>query len=400
MIVKKCQLCGSKKINIVIDLGHHPLADTFLRDVNQEEIFYPLQVFLCKNCGYTGLLHVVPAQTRYQKIDYSYTSSNSPVSLNHFKEMASQVIKTTNIGNKDLVVDIGSNVGTLLKEFKNQSGCNIIGVDPSPNIARLAIKDKIPTIQDFFNKESVKKINKKYGKAKVITCNNTFNHINDLNQFMQDVDKLLATDGYFVFETPYMLDLVKTAAFDTIYLEHISYFSIKPFRKFFKKFDFNVYYIETNEYMGGSIRVYVSRQKENKILVDNYLKIEDMANIFHPKIYEKMMEKIRLLKFNLCSQIYKVKAEGNKIIGIGAATKGNTLLNYCKIDNSLIDFVTDSSPLKIGKFTPGSHILIKDDKDITPDINYALILPWNIADFLKKKLKNLNLKFIIPTIKK
>lgn len=398
MIIQKCQLCGSKNLKLVIDLGFHPLADTFLKDLKEEEVLYPLQVLLCQKCGYTTLSNIVSAPIRYQKTDYSYTSSNSPVAVAHFKELAQQVIQQIKITEKDLVVDIGSNVGTLLKEFREQSKCKIVGVDPSPNIVKLAKKDNMPTIQDFFSKSVVQKIVKKHGKAKAITCNNTFNHINDLNEFMKNIDKLLTKDGCFVFETPYLFDLVKNLSFDTIYLEHVSYFSVKPFQKFFEKFGFFIQHLEVNNYQGGSIRVYLSRQKENKNLVEKYLKAEESAKIFDIKTYEKMMDKVSDLKFELCRKIYVIKAKGKKIIGIGAAAKGNTLLNYCKIDNTLIDFITDSSPLKIGKFAPGSHIPIKDDKDITPGIEFALLLPWNIAEFLKKKLKHLNLKFIVPKI--
>lgn len=275
-----------------------------------------------------------------------------------------------------------------------------MGVEPALNIAKFAEKDNVPTIQDFFSKETVQKILKKYGKAKAITCNNTFNHINDLNEFMKNIDRLLAKDGCFIFETPYLLGLVENSSFDTIYLEHVSYFAVKPFQKFFKKFGFYIQYLERNDYMSWSIRVYLGRKKADDSLIKEYIKAEESAKLFGPKTYEILMAKVRALKSKLCRQIYRVKAKGGKIIGIGAATKGNTLLNYCKIDNTLIDFITDSSPLKIGKFTPGSHIPIKSDKDITPDIKFALILPWNIAKFLKKKLKHLNLQFIIPQMKK
>ncbi len=400
MITRKCQLCGSKNLKLIIDLGYHPLADTFLKNLNEEEIFYPLRVLLCQKCGYTTLQYIVDAPTRYQKTDYSYTSSNSPVAVAHFEEIAQQVIKRTKITEKDLVVDIGSNVGTLLKAFHQQINCKIIGVEPASNIVQLAKKDNISTILDFFSKKVVQKILKKHGKAKAITCTNTFNHINDLNEFMKNIDKLLTKDGCFVFETPYLLDLVNNLSFDTIYLEHISYFSVKPFQKFFKKFGFFIWHLEKNDYMGGSIRVYLGRKKTNQRLIEKYCQIEEAANLFEPKTYEIIMAKVCDFKFKLCSQIYKIKAKGKKIIGIGAATKGNTLLNYCKIDNTLIDFITDTSPLKIGKFTPGSHIPIKSDQDITPDIKFALILPWNISRFLKKKLKHLNLRFIIPQMKK
>jgi len=400
MIVKKCQLCGSENIKMIINLDFHPLADTFLKNLNEQEVFYPLRVFLCQECGYTGLLNIVDAPDRYQKNEYSYTSSNSSVALAHFKEMAQQVIEKVKITENDLVVDIGSNVGTLLKNFGEQANCKILGIEPSSNIAELARKDGILTIEDFFNKNSVDEILKKRGKAKAITCTNTFNHISDLNEFMKNIDEILADDGYFIFEAPYMLTLVNDLAFDTIYLEHISYFSVKPFEKFFKKLGFFISHLEANDYMGGSIRVYVGRKETNHKFLKEFLDKEESAKIFELETYENMMAKIRNLKFNLCKELYEVKGNGGKIIGIGAATKGNTLLNYCKIDNTLIDFITDSSSLKIGKFTPGSHILIKSDSDITPDIEYALILPWNIGEFLKNKLKHLNLKFIVPVIKK
>jgi len=400
MITNKCQLCGSKNLKLIIDLGYHPLADTFLKNLNEEEIFYPLRVLLCQDCGYVTLQHIVAEPTRYQKTDYSYTSSNSPVAAAHFKEIAQQAIERVKITEEDLVVDIGSNVGTLLKMFHEQKNCKVIGVEPAPNMAQLAEKDNILTIPDFFSKEAVAKILEKHGKAKAITSTNTFNHINDLNEFMKNIDELLAEDGCFVFETPYLLDLVNNLSFDTIYLEHVSYFAVKPFQKFFEKFGFFIQHLEKNDYMGGSIRIYLGRERTNEDLIKKYLEEEEQSKIFEPKTYEILMDKVRNLKSKLCSEIYEIKAKGSKIIGIGAATKGNTLLNYCKIDNTSIDFITDSSPLKIGKLTPGSHIPIKSDEDITSDIKFALILPWNIAGFLKEKLKHLNLEFITPQIKK
>ncbi len=399
MINKKCQLCNSTNLKLVIDLGYHPLADTFLSPVqlNEPEASYPLRVLLCEDCGYTTLQYVVPAKTRYQEVDYSYTSSNSPVAIKHFAEMAEQAINKLNLTSQDLVVDIGSNAGTLLESFRQLLGCEIMGVEPAPNIARLAEENKVPTINDFFNESSVEKIIQKQ-PAKIITCTNTFNHITDLNAFMKNIGNLLADDGLFIFEAPYLLHLVQKTAFDTIYLEHVSYFSVKPFSKFFKQFGLYISHIEENEYMGGSVRVYVGKNNENKVLVEKYIQAEEEAGIYDLDTYKSFMSQIEKLKFNLYRQLSEVRSQGKKIIGIGAATKGNTLLNYCQINNSLISFITDSSPLKIGKYTPGSHIAIKSDTDITPDISHALILPWNIASFLKEKLKDLNLEFIIPKI--
>jgi len=401
MTVTKCQLCNSKDLKLVIDLGYHPLADTFLKteQLTKQEETFPLRVLLCQNCGYATLQYIVEPEKRYQQADYSYTSSNSPVAIKHFAEMADQVIVKASLKKSDLVVDIGSNDGTLLNSFKSKLNCPVISVEPAANIAEIAAKNKIPTLNRFFDKMSVEKILKNSGKAKAILATNVLNHITDLNDFFKNINRLLAPNGYFIFESPYLLSLLEKTAFDTIYLEHVSFFSIKPLNRFLKKLNLHIHHIEENEYMGGSIRVYISKKQANESIVRKYSDKEERAKIYQVDTYKILMSKAERLKFNLCRQLYQIKARGEKIIGIGAATKGNTLLNYCRIDNSLIDFITDSSPLKINKFMPGSHIPIKSDSSITPDIKYALILPWNIAAFLKKKLKHLNLKFIVPQIK-
>lgn len=400
MEVKTCQLCNSHNLNLIIDLGLHPLADTFLTkdQLNEKDPLYPLQVFMCQDCGYASLGYIVPAEKRYQATDYSYTSSNTPVAIKHFEELAVQAIKKNKINKEDIVVDIGSNVGTLLSAFKKQIGCKVVGVEPSSNIAKIAEEDDILTIQNFFNGDTVNKIIKQHGKAKAILATNVFNHITDLDMFMNNIQHLLTEDGQFIFETPYLLPLVKNVSFDTIYLEHVSYFSVKPFEKFFKKHSFFISHLEENDYMGGSIRVYLSKQKSNQSIIEEYISKEEDARIYEKETYNLFMKKVKKLKTDLLNELNEVKQKGERVIGIGAATKGNTLLNYCKIDNTVLDFVTDSSPLKIGKYTPGMHIPIKADEDITSDIHYALILPWNITPFLTEKLKPLNLKFLIPQI--
>jgi len=401
MLTKTCQLCGSKKLNLVLDLGHQPLADTFLTPVQLDGgiMTYPLRLLLCENCGYVTLQYVVPASERYQANDYSYTSANSPVAIAHFEELAKQVSEKYNVSSKDLVVDVGSNVGTLLAAFKRITGGRVCGVEPAANIAKIAQKQGVPTVNDFFNQQCVKRILKE-GQAKVITATNVFNHVSDLNSFMKDISDLLTADGVFVFEVPYLLTLMENYLFDTVYLEHVSYFGLKPLVKFFKKFNLSIAYAEQSDYMGGSIRVYVSKSQTPGDGLQALLTREEEAGIYQAATYANFQKKIEAFKFDLVSRIYELKARGEKIIGIGAATKGNTLLNYCGLDHTLLDFVTDASPLKQGKFTPGSNIPIKSDADISPEIRYGLILPWNIADFLVGKLNHLKLEFIIPKIKK
>lgn len=400
MTVTNCQLCDSDKLDLVIDLGLHPLADTFWKaeDLSREEKRYLLQVLLCAGCGYAGLSEIVPAEERYTATDYSYTSSNSPVAVQHFAELASAVAARRKLAPKDLVVDIGSNDGTLLLAFQKEAGCRILGVDPSPNIARLAQERGAPTLAKFFDAAAVDEILENYGQPALICGTNVLNHASDLSDFMANIAKLVGEQGLAVFEVPYLPTLVATRAFDTIYLEHVSYFALRPLRAFFKKFGLVITHAEKIDYMGGSIRLFVGRGAESPAAA-KLAGAEESAGIFRPETYKEFMKDIEGMKSRVLKEIEAVRARGEKIVGIGAATKGNTFLNYCGIDSGMLEFITDESPLKIGKYTPGSRIFIKGNDDIiTPEIHYALILPWNIAGFLTEKLKDKNLQFITPGI--
>ena len=399
MLTTDCQICGSMHLVPIIDLGHHPLADTFLPPefLNREETSYPLRVLLCPDCGYATLAFIVPTEVRYQKIDYSYTASNSPVSIAHFDDMAKEIISQVGVGTNDLVVDIGSNDGTLLKAFRDHAGSNVLGIEPAKNIADIATQNGIPTLQDFFGTSAMSRI-VAGGKAKAITATNVYNHITDLKIFMADIASSLTDDGQFVFEAPSLLELVRRTAFDTVYLEHVSYFGIKPLARLYASFGLHIRKIDLNDYMGGSMRVYVGKTPADPKIAEDFIRLEESEGIYDPATYAAFMDRVRAFKFDLCRRLYEIKQSGGIIVGVGAATKGNTLLNYCKIDRTLLECVTDSSPLKVGKLTPGSHLPILRDADIPKNATHALILPWNIGNFLKNKLKHLNLAFIIPSM--
>lgn len=401
MIVLACHLCGSKNLEKVLDLGFHPLADLFLKEsqLAEPERQYPLVVLLCQDCGHGMNSFVVPAEVRYQENDYSYDSSNSKVSVQHFEEMAKEVAKRANLKSGELVVDIGSNVGTLLNAFKNL-GAEVQGVDPAPNIAAIAEQNNIPTINDFFNDASAEKILKR-GKAKVITITNAFNHISSLDDFMKAIVSILDKEGSFVIELPYFLDIIRKKFFDQIYLEHVSYIAIKPLAWFLKKFGLSIIHLEENNYLNGPLRIYVGYGQESE-LVPKQIELEETLGLYKLEVWKKLSREVKVLKINLLKELIEARLSGGKIVGIGAAAKGNTLLNYCGIDSLLIDFITDASSLKIGKFTPGSHIPIFGDNAIDENVTHALILPWNIAGFLKEKIspKFPHLKFIIPNIGK
>jgi len=397
--VTACHLCGSKNLEKVLDLGFHPLADFFMKEsqLKEPERRYPLCVLLCQNCGHGMNSFVVPAEVRYQENDYSYDSGNSKISIQHFKEMAEEVSKRANVKKGELVVDIGSNIGTLLSAFKNL-GMEVQGVDPSHNIAALAEKNGVPTINDFFNVSACEKILKR-GRAKAVTITNAFNHISPLDEFMKNVVSILDQKGTFVIELPYFLEIIRKKHFDVVYLEHVSYIAIKPLAPFFKKFGLSITHVEENNYMSGSIRIFVGYGQESE-LVAKQIALEEESGLYNLEVWNKFRENVKNCKINLLKELVNARAEGGKIVAIGAAAKGNTLLNYCGIDKTLIDFATDASPLKIGKYTPGSHLPILSDDAIDKSVSHALILAWNIADFLKAKIspKFPHLQFITPHV--
>lgn len=399
MIVEKCHLCASRNLSKVLDLGFHPLADLFLKEpqLREVETRYPLSVLLCRDCGHAMNSYVVPPEKRYQENDYSYDSGNSKIAVSHFESMAKDVSSRARVEKGDLVVDIGSNIGTLLSAFKAQ-GAAIQGVDPAGNIAALAQKRGIPTINDFFNASASARILKR-GKAKAITMTNAFNHVANVDDFMRCILSILRDDGTFVIELPYSLQILKKRHFDVVYLEHVSYVAVRPLAKYFKKFGLSITHVEENDYMSGSIRFFVGKGKESA-LVAKQIAIEEKAGLYDEKVWKSFGKRVKGLKLNLLSELASAKAKGGKVVAIGAAAKGNTLLNYCGIDKTYIDFATDASPLKIGKYTPGSHIPILSDEAIDKSVTHALILPWNIAEFLKGKIasKHPKLKFITPHV--
>lgn len=392
-------MCQSERIHKVVDLGFHPLADTFLPESLQygPEVSYPLQLGSCQDCGHVFTLYSVSPEDRYQKQDYSYDSSNSKVSILHFQEFSESVLRDIDLAPDALIVDIGSNVGTLLSHFKHAGHRNVLGVEPSANISSLAIAAGIPTLNEFFDAKAAASI-KKIGQVEVLLSSNVVNHADDLTGLLRTAKEVLGPTGIFVFEVPYLLDLIQSTAFDTIYHEHVHYYGIKPLASCLARSGFSIHKVERLDYMCGSIRVYARVGSGLADVVAQLIRDEDAFGLYAPSTYAAFMKRVQAVKFSVNEHLWKIRSEGGKVIGIGAATKGNTFLNYCRLDADLISYITDASPLKIGKLTPGSHIPIIADGDIDSSATHALILPWNIASFLKEKLSHLGLQFYVPQV--
>ena len=397
-----CRLCKSKNLKLVLDLGKSPLPNALLKKSQRKkgELSFPLKVNFCPKCNQVQLSHVVSPELMFRK--YAYVSSTSPVMMAHFQEYADTVFKKLKLKKGDLVVELGSNDGFLLKQFK-KLGTRVLGIDPARNIAAIATKEGITTLPQFFNSNVAKKVVKKYGKAKVITANNVFAHIHDLDEVVEGVKELLHENGVFIIEFPYLIDFIDENVFDAVYHEHLSYLAIKPLDKFFKSFGMQIFDCFRTPVQGGSIRIFVKKQTgiyQPTKKVTKLLELEKKKKLDQIQTYLEFAKKVQATKKSLKALLAKLKKQNKNIVGYGAPGRSTTLFNYCGIDNKILDYIVDDNPLKLGLYTPGSHIPIFDIIQIqktNPD--YVLISSWNYAKPIIKKLNNYKRsggKFIIP----
>jgi ubiquinone/menaquinone biosynthesis C-methylase UbiE len=377
---KECSVCKKKNLRI-LDLGLHPCADTFVKNQNIALKLkkYPLQVGFC-SCNHLTAINKISPDERYTKFDYSYTSDNSPVSRNHFYQISKIINKKFNLKNKDSIIEIGSNDGTFLKYIKELSNINVLGVDPSKFMCDLANKKGVRTYNDFFNFENSKKIKKKYKNFDILYAANVFNHVDRPDNFLKGCSQVLKNEGLIVLEVPDLDSLINSCGFDTIYHEHRQYFSINSIKKILIKNCYKLLSFEKIDYMSGSLRVFAQKSNVNMKIKTDSLTQEKM----NLKNFMKFEKKIFYIRNEILSFVQRYKKQNKTIIGIAAATKGNTLLNFCGINHRDLKCIIENSPHKINKFTPGSGIPIKDERTFKV-YDAAIILPWNITKHLYKK---------------
>jgi len=405
MILKTCRICHGSSLQPYLNLGFTPPADSFIREqgLQQPETHYPLEVYLCNDCGMSQLGYTVPPDILYQH-DYPYESSTTRAGRTHFFNFAASVVERFNFDSKNLAIDIGSNVGVLLDGFKTK-GCRILGIEPSANISATAIGRGIETINDFISPKLASHVLQSHGKASVVTATNVFAHIDDLDDFMKAMDILLDDQGVLIIEAPHFLKLVKNLEYDTIYHEHLLYISVRPLNRLFNRFGFEVFDVEEIGIHGGSIRIYVTRIGVHSITkaLSDLIATEEANHIFDYDRLSQFSEEVASHRTKLIALLSSLKAEGASLVGVSAPAKGMTLLNYCNIGPELLDFVTEKSQLKIGLYTPGKHIPILADSALTDEQpDYALLLAWNFADEIIANLKEYRDKggkFIIPVPK-
>jgi SAM-dependent methyltransferase len=395
-----CRVCGSEKLHKFLSLGPTPLANSFLRknQLYNAEDFYPLDVYFCDNCYLVQLLDVVSPEVLFK--EYAYITGASKPMQAHFTGLAEDVIENFKIRKDSLVVDIGSNDGTLLQCF-SKFGLRMLGIEPASNIAQLAEANGIPTVNEFFEENCAVNVYKEYGSADIITATNVFAHVDNLESIISGINRLLSTEGVFIIEVPYLSNLLNNMEFDTIYHEHLSYFAIHPLVYLFQKFGMEVVDVKQIPIHGGSIRVFVQRSpKQQSQNVTKLLSMEREAKLNSLKTYMKFAENVTLVKEKLVKLLKRLKNEGTRITGYGATAKGNTLVNYCKIGPDILDYITDTTPFKQGHYTPGMHIpIFPEEKFHENPPDYALLLAWNYAnEILQKesKYRQNGGKFILP----
>jgi len=400
LLTKKCLITG-EPVTKILDFGMHPYADTFVSkdQLSLTEPTLPLEVYLNELSGQIQLGYVSHDYERYSLYSYSYTSSNSKFARDHWDAYYQKMKELFNTKDS-LVVEIGSNDGYLSQHFLKDNN-KVLGIDPSAEMCRLAVDRGVETYNTLFTKEAAGTVSKKYGNAKLIVANNVFNHSNNPVDFAEGVADLLAKDGVFVFELPYWGSTVESGRFDQTYHEHVSYFTMKSTYSLLSKVGLKITGFEVVDYHGGSLRVY-SKKEEGATTnpeVFDMIKKETEQGLFNVETYTKWQKTLAQKRNEFLKNLYslKVTEPDVAIIGVGAAAKANTFLNYYNIDSTVLDYVTDSSTHKQGKYTPLTRIPIVGD-EVFGDYEkvYALILSWNISDNLKKILLkiNPNIKFI------
>lgn len=416
-----CRLCGQTNLTLVWSFGSTPLANSYLlpSEIGTPEVFAPLEVYYCPDCHLMQLKDVVHPDLLFR--NYLYVSSTSPSFVAHFADYARTLIKKFSLTAADLVVDIGSNDGVLLRPLQ-AAGVQTLGIDPAQNIAAEASAAGITTLPEYFTPAVARQVRQKYGAAKVITANNVFAHTDDIHTFVAAVDELLAADGVFVFEVQYLATLVRDNLFDIVYHEHANYYHLTPLVAYFASKDMVVFDVEQPAVHGGSLRVYVCRASASHAAanagnqrVAKLLAQEEQQGLNTITVYQEFSDRIAHNKQKLRQIIDTAKAAGKTIVGFGAPAKATTLMYAFGLTNADLTFIVDDAPLKQGRVMPGTHIPIVPADALyekqptfahpsgettvgTPEL--CIILAWNFADTIIKnhpKFSQRGGKWIVPT---
>ena len=386
-----CRSCGNNNLKRVISLGYQPLANNLLNKKNEKCDLYPLEVNYCSKCHNCQLSVAVDPKKMFA--NYLYTSSTSKIFREHFINAAKKYSKELKLNKKkSYIIDIGSNDGVALKPFLDLGFKKVLGIEPAKNLAKLANKNKIKTFNGFLEKVNLRKIKK---NADLILASNVFAHSDKLKEMAECMFSLLGKKGIIVIEVQYLLNTLKDLTFDNIYHEHYNYWSLTSLVNFFNQFDAKIFKSEKVDTHGGSLRIYV--KKDKKVKIDSSVKImlkqEENFGIKDFKTYQEFGQKVYKIRENVLKNVKKLKINNKKIIGYGAPAKATTALNFFGISKE-IDFIVEDNKLKHNKFVPGVNIPIKSKSQIKNKENTLLVLAWNFYNDIKKNNSELSQNFI------
>ena len=404
----KCRHCSSELTHTFLDLGFAPPSNAYLTkdDLTKPEKYYPLKVMVCDQCWLAQTEDYAQADELFDS-EYAYFSSTSTGWLKHAKEYAEKMTQTLGLNEKSLVIEVASNDGYLLKNFVEKK-IPCLGIEPTASTAKAAEALGIPVLQEFFGEKLGERLSQEGRQADLIAGNNVYAHVPDINDFTLGLAAALKPSGTITLEFPHLMRLIEFNQFDTIYHEHFSYLSLYTVEQIFKAAGLRIWNIEELPTHGGSLRVYGCHQddvRQTLPAVEAILTEEKKRGLQNLSVYEAFQEKADVIKNDFLEFLITQKKLGKKIAAYGAAAKGNTLLNYAGVKPDLLAFVCDAAVAKQNKFMPGSHIpILKPEALLIGDVDFVVILPWNIADEVmvqNSKLGETSVKFItaVPNLK-